>query len=372
MYNITEFSHFMPTKIIFGDDCVEKNACLFKQYKKIFIVTDKNSAKLSGALENVLSAVKDNAEYMIFDEVNENPLLSVCFGAGKKAYDFKADLIVGIGGGSPLDAAKATAFFAANPNAKMMDIYTPPYANISIPVFAIPTTAGTGSEANSTAVITLDGKDMKKSFNYVHSYPQVSFLDWKYTKSLPERITLSTAVDAFCHCVESYLSPKASPISKTISADGFKTIFDSLKSAKKAEGYVFDADIRRSLLLGSLYGGLAINCAGTGFPHPMGYNLTFEYNLPHGFACAVFLGEYLRLNSISNRAMVKEITDRLGASIDEIDAWLYDLHGFRDKLSEEKINIFVEKAKSAANFKNSQYIIDTGEEIAEIYKRIIC
>lgn len=363
----------MPTKIIFGDDCVSKNAALFKQYRKIFIVTDKNSAKLSGALDDVLTAANNNnAECMIFDEVNENPLLSVCFDAGKKAHAFKADLIIGIGGGSPLDAAKATAFFASNPNVKMMDIYTPPYENISLPIFAIPTTAGTGSEVNPYAILTLDGKDQKKTFNYIHSYPQAAFLDWKYMKSLPEKMTLSTAVDAFCHCVESYLSPKASPISKTIAADGFKIIFDTIKSAKKSEGYIFDAEIRRNLLLGSLYGGLAINCTGTGFPHPMGYNLTFEYRLPHGFACAVFLGEYLRLNSKANFVMVKEITDRIGASIEEIDAWLYDLHGFRDKPSGDTIEMFVEKAKSAANFKNSQYIIESAEEIKEIYKRIIC
>jgi len=169
------FTSYMPAEIIFGRDCVLNNANKFAGSKKIFMVSGRASAKLSGALDDIINMAGEiKSELYIFDKIQENPLLSVCYEGGKAAYDFGADLILGVGGGSPLDAAKAIAMFAANPGLQPDGLFAPPYKNDPLPIYAVPTTAGTGSEANAYSVLTLDGKDVKKTFTYVKSLTTAS------------------------------------------------------------------------------------------------------------------------------------------------------------------------------------------------------
>ena len=383
------FNSYMPVEIIFDKDCVLKNRERFAGYKKIFIVTGKSSAKLSGALSdilNILSGIK--SDFYIFDKVQENPLLSVCHEGGKAAYDFKADLIVGIGGGSPLDAAKAVAMFAANPNMQPLDLYNPPYKNPPLPIFAIPTTAGTGSEANIYSVITIDGEDVKKTFSYIKSYPKIAFIDPKYTLSLPYNVTVSTALDALCHCIESYLCIKSTPFSVAYASLGIKAIYHNLEKLvdlKNKPVTEIDYSIREELLFGSLCGGIAINTTGTCFPHPLGYNLSLLNGLPHGKACAVFVGELLDIHEnivktggigIDNPdlfPMLKKNMDDMyndfAAPIEKVKETIKILTDYHEKFDDETLKFYVSKIKTARNFANSFRKISTEDEMFEIYKK---
>ena len=151
---------YMPTRVFFGENALQKGkAMLLAAGRHAFIVTGKSSAKKCGALDELTALLYDNGiAFTIYDGVLENPPLMDCYEAGKKAALCGADFVIGIGGGSPLDAAKAIAAFAANKDIAPMDIYDDKKRKgKTLPLFAIPTTAGTGSEVNNYSVLTLEG-----------------------------------------------------------------------------------------------------------------------------------------------------------------------------------------------------------------------
>jgi len=143
-----EFNFFMPVKLLSGMDAVIKNGDIFSEAgKKCLIVTGGSSAKKSGALSDAESTLeKCGIQYSIFNEITANPSAEVCHKGGAAANSFGADFVLGIGGGSALDAAKAIAFFAANPSFESEDIYSYTECNSPFPLFLIGTSAGTGSE----------------------------------------------------------------------------------------------------------------------------------------------------------------------------------------------------------------------------------
>jgi alcohol dehydrogenase class IV len=260
----------------------------------------------------------------------------------------------------------------------MNDIFNPPYENEPLPVIAVPTTAGTGSEANPYSILTLDGKDLKKTFNYSKSYPKVSFADPKYTESLPYNITVSTAIDAFCHCIESYLSVKSTPFSAIYAECGMKHIFKHLEAfADSPESSAeIEYETREDLMLGALCGGVAINTTGTCFPHPMGYNLTLINGLPHGKACGVFTGEFLRIhekaaeNDYKLRSILNSLYSACGSSFEKICAVIETLTDYHEKFDNDTLLSYVEKIKDAKNFSNS-YVKIPEKKILKIYQNCI-
>ncbi len=360
---------YMPTKVISGKNCIIENSALFKLGKSCMIVTGANSAVKSGALDDVIDALCDNGiEYIVYDKIRENPLLSTVYDGGVIAREFGCDFVVGIGGGSPMDAAKAIAAFIANPGVSPDGIFDVDRLAPSVPIILVPTTSGTGSEGNPYSILSLDGMDKKSTFNSPYSYARYAFLDYKYTLSLSRNYSLSTALDAFCHCIESYLSPKSTEISRMFALFGAKNIwscFEELDSGNISEG------AREALMYASFAGGVAINTTGTGFPHPMGYNLTFHSELPHGRACAVFIGKYVEYQSKTEegRRLLSEFASHLGTTPEAIGARLPELSEFKATLDEETINIFAEKIKTAGNFANAQYKISY-DEMIEIYKEL--
>ncbi len=369
------FDFRMPTEIISGENTVKNNAARFALGKKCLIVTGKHSAKASGALDDVTSVLDLlGIEYMQYDKIMENPLVSVCFEGGKTAHEFGADFIVAIGGGSPLDASKAIAAYAANPELSPLDIYTAELKP-SLPIIAIPTTAGTGSEVNYYSVLTLDGKNVKKTFKSPYSYPKYAILDPKYTESLGLNYTVSTALDAFCHCVESYLSPRATEISRMFAVMGARKLYGALAKME----YVMDGDgvleelkpYRYELLTGSCAGGIAINTAGTGFNHPLGYNLTLYYGVPHGRACGAFMEEYFTYNSrvTEGKALIEDFCRQLGDEPATVAANIKKWSAVDVTLTDDEIELYLNNVSGAGNYANSPYVINR-DEMKEIYVRL--
>ncbi len=410
------FDFYMPTAILCGENAVIKNASRLCLGRRALIVTGRSSAKLSGALDDVLKVLHAKAiGYDIFDHVTENPLLSTCHMGGALAVKKGSDFVIAIGGGSALDAGKAIAGYAGLHREKGGNMYAQRPMSIfdhpdtpCLPIVAIPTTAGTGSEVNPYSVLTLtDGETLpkKRTFKSSHSYPTLAILDERYTESLPVQVTVSTALDAFAHCVEAYFSPKSSEHSQQMALYGARTILRLMTET----GDMLDPltrEQRRALLYASCAGGMAINRTGTGFPHPMGYNLTFAYGLPHGKACGVFMGAYLRA-----MAKTEEGRDRLSVLLsilaatpaccgatsdlavppmtavtpDEDTAAMANVLAERIErmagtdsegnplpkfnLTEEQITLFIEKTGAAGNFANAVSPI-TVEDQRRIYRAL--
>ena len=276
---------FMPSRLMIGAGCVQKNGSHFEKLgKRCLVVTSGSAAKRSGALLDVMTVLEDHGiAYTVFDQITPNPALSDCQKGGRVAAAFRADFVVGIGGGSPLDAAKAISVFTANPNLQEGEFYSAKWSRPPLPIVLIGTTAGTGSEVTSVSVLT-DSTGKKHSIHDTRLYAALALGDARYTLSLSRSVTLSTGIDAVAHCVESAFSKKADKLSRLFSVQGVRLAFPVLTAA--AENSVLTLEQREQLYEASIFGGLAINRTGTVFPHNVSYYLTERYQIPHGFASA--------------------------------------------------------------------------------------
>ncbi len=285
-----DFNIYMPARLISGENCVIKNSTEFSKLgKKCLIVTSKTSAKKSGALDDVITALNnENVAYSIFDEITENPFVSVVIKAGEKAREFGAQFIIGIGGGSPLDASKAVAICAENPEYDIKGLYSRPIPSKGLPVVLVGTTSGTGSEVTGVSVLTNDEDGMKKSISGADCYSAVSFLDPKYTCSMNYDITVSTALDAFAHAVEGWFSPMCSDLPTQYAKMALPLIYNGLKYLDETKSLP-NEKMRADLYYSSIYAGLELNVCGAAFPHTVGYVLTENFGIPHGKACTAFM-----------------------------------------------------------------------------------
>ena len=308
---------FMPTRLYTVEHCFEKHGDILQGLgRKCTVITGKHAAKESGALKEVSETLASrNTEYSIFDGISQNPTVASCMEAGTSARAFGAEFLIGIGGGSALDAAKAAAVFAANPRLKEDGFYRKEWENPPLPIVLVGTTAGTGSEVTKVSVLT-DSRGRKHSIHDDRLYAYASFGDSRYTMNLPLSVTLTTGIDVLAHCTESYFSKKADQLSRVFAVHGIRLLYEPLSAA--AEGKPLSPQQREQLYEASIFGGLAINTTGTCFPHNVGYYLTENYGIPHGFASAAFLPDLLKLVVKDDRDYADSFFREIGFGEDAI------------------------------------------------------
>ncbi|MBO5270074.1 MAG: iron-containing alcohol dehydrogenase [Clostridia bacterium] len=361
------FDFYLPTRFVSGFGAVKANPEKLICGKHAFIVTGKNGAKKCGALDDVTDVLTANGvAYTHFDAVTENPPLLMCYDGGAQCRAAGADFVIAIGGGSVMDAAKAISAFATNQGIAPEQLFDVASLAQSLPIVCIPTTAGTGSEANPYAIMTLPDGTKKKTFSAPMSYPRVSLLDPAYTRSLSREYTISTALDAFAHALESFLSPKSNFFSESAALYAAKAIWEVLSQYPDD----FDDAMRESLLYAATAAGIAINVTGTGFPHPLGYSITLLDGVPHGAACALFDGDFIEYNERTPEGKEKldRFYDALGVKPKILKEYLPALSGVDLSMTEEEIRAHVDLVKDAKNYKNSPYVLSV-EEMYEIYRK---
>lgn len=289
---------YMPVRVFTGRGCIAAHAELFQKLgNRCLIVTGAGSAKKCGALDEVLAVLQSTGtEAEIYDGITPNPLLASALEAGRTANAFGAEYIIGIGGGSALDGAKAAAIAAADPAVDEEKFYAKAWGADPLPIVLIGTTAGTGSEVTNVSVVT-DSRGRKHSIHDNRLYAAAAFGDPAFMMNIPRSVTLSTGVDVLAHCVESYFSRKANEISQALAVRGIRRANAPLKKAAGGEALTYND--REELYEASILGGLAISVTGTCFPHNVGYYFTENYGIPHGFACAMCLPELLQHAAIA-------------------------------------------------------------------------
>ena len=295
--NTVDMNFYVPVNIITGKGCLAANAAIFqKTGKRCLIVTGRHAAKKSGALSDLV-AILDKAEiaYSVFDDIEQNPSYHSCLAAAQVAKNVGAEYIIGIGGGSALDAAKAIAVLAACTDTSSDALFSMKWDAKPLPIIAIGTTAGTGSEVTPVAVITTPN-GRKVSVRAPSLYPIAAFGDASYTMSLSPDFTRSTALDALAHCLESYFNRTANDISRLFAKRGIDILSKMLERTVDCDKAPLSFTDREALYIASLYGGLAISVTGTAFPHALGYFLSEQYAIPHGNACAIYLEEFINYN----------------------------------------------------------------------------
>lgn len=368
------FNFFMPTKIIMAEGCIRKNAELMKEFgQKAFIVTGANSAKSSGALQDVTEALEGlGISYYVYDKIKSNPTIADVYEAAAIAKEKEANFIIGIGGGSPMDAAKAIALLAMQ-NLEEDQLFSGCYEKAALPVIAVPTTAGTGSEVTQYSILTNDKKQTKTSISSPVLFPRVAFLDARYTINLPMNITINTALDALSHAIEGMLTIRATQVSNSLALDSINRISQCLRylSPQKevGAGNQLLMEIREKLLCGSMLAGVVIAHTGTTAVHSMGYCLTYFKNVDHGRANALLLPSFLRYVAKSDQEAVKKVLTAMGVtSMDEFEAIFLRLLGEREQLTQKELERYTAIAIQAKNVANSK-VKPSREDIENIYTR---
>ena len=284
---------FVPTDLCVGAGIVaESGGAMAALGKRCLLVTGKHGAVLSGARADVTDALeRAGVEWTVFDGIAQNPTVESCRAAGAAAASFGADFLVGVGGGSPLDAAKAAAVFAANPALTDAQLYAYDWPERIPPVVCVGTTAGTGSEVTPVSVLT-NAAGRKQSIRDDRLYAALSLGDGQYLRALPDAFLRSCGVDAAAHCIESYYNRNQTDLSRTFALRGLALLRPVFQ--KILDGIALSDAERQTLYLGSIYGGYAISVTGTACPHALGYYLTESHGVAHGTACGVFLPAFLR------------------------------------------------------------------------------
>ena len=358
-------NYYMPTRLFTGNDCIAQHAdALRAQGSRCIIVTDKHAAKASGALDDVERALDGcGISYDVWDGVTENPPVASCIEAGRLAAQGGAQFVLGIGGGSSLDAAKAISVFVANPNLEEAGFYALAWDASPVPIVLVGTTAGTGSEVTKVSVLT-DVAKRKHSIHDDRLYASVSFGDSRHTRSCPQGVTLSCGVDVLAHAAESYFSHKADEVSRAFAVRAIRLASEPLHVAASGE-HLCD-ELREELYEASILGGLAINTTGTCYPHNVGYYLTENYGVPHGFASAVFLPSMLGHVRTYDAAYANAFYDEIGmdeATLTRLIAECLPTFDFR--LSDEEIVAALPRWESNGSVLNTRADISV-ETIHEI------
>lgn len=358
-----ECRYYMPTEVFFGKDIINKKAELFLNYgKKAFIITGRNSSKRNGSLDDVINILKErNIHYCIFNEIEENPSLETVEKAADIGKREEVDFIIGIGGGSPIDAAKGIGILIGNKDLHIEKLFSKDQFE-SIPIIAIPTTAGTGTEVTPYAIFTDHKLKTKRNFSQ-KVFPKVALLDPKYLMTTSESVTINTAVDALSHLIEGYLTVNANFLSDAAAEKGMKLFGQCMKALENRE---FTYEIREKLLLVSTLGGMVIAQTGTSLPHGMGYPLTYFKDVPHGKANGILLKEYLNL--CSDKEKVNNIFMCMGLrNLEEFGAFIEKIIDKDIIVDKEEINQYAEAMVSnEAKLKNHPDKV-TKKDILKIY-----
>ena len=356
------FTYYMPTKVICGRDCVQAQGEQLKALgASALIVTGKSSAR-NGALADVLAALDKNGQTAtVFDRVTPNPTVA-CVREGEALLKASgADFVVAVGGGSPMDAAKAIATLAVQDRPDE-EIFAGGYEARALPMAHVPTTAGTGSEVTPYAILTNDAGETKTSITSPAMFPRLAFLDGKYMAQLPAASTVNTALDAFSHAVEGMLSRNATPLSDLLARESLRILYPLLPAAAGAP----TPEERDSLLYASMLAGMTIAQSGTTAVHGMGYYLTYFYGIDHGRANGLLLGGALRLCEAKRVPALTGILTACGDTLEGVCATLNGLLGAREEIPAERLADFARRAMGNKNIKKSAYE-PTEEEVLAIY-----
>ncbi len=311
--SLGSFRFFLNTEIVFGDGSFDSlNARVSPLGSRPLIVTGKHSARAAGILDRALEQLP-NAR--VFDAIDENPDTAICEQGAAVCNENDCDVIVAIGGGSPMDAAKAIALLARNGAPCAQYFGAEQYANGPLPLVAVPTTAGTGSEVTPYSVLVDTTQRAKRSIFGAALFPRVAILDPPLTLSMPRHVTIATGLDALSQCMEGIVSKKGTPIGDTLALDGIRRICEFLPRA--ADNGAKDIEARTQMLYAAMVSGIVVALSGTTLVHGMGYSYTIECNIAHGLANALLLAPLFLHNARVAPDLVARIADAMGADPSE-------------------------------------------------------
>jgi alcohol dehydrogenase class IV len=304
------FNFYFPTRLIFGPGKFSTiGEEVGKLGKRALLVTYADNSQMDVVHQAVDLLKQAGVSTVLFAEAIANPTHTLVNKGSQLARQEQCDVVIGLGGGSAMDTAKGIAV-AAPENVDIWKIYEgAPINEESLPVVAVPTTAGTGSEATYYTVISNRELHRKEGFARPQFFPKTSIVDPQLTVSLPPRITAETGMDTLTHAIEAYTSKLASPFSDLLAAEAIRLVGISLRQATSAGK---DLEARSNMLLASTLAGIAITHADTCLAHVIGEAVGAVFNTGHGLSVSLALPAVMEFNCPVNQPKYASITRLLG------------------------------------------------------------
>jgi alcohol dehydrogenase class IV len=383
--NTVNFEFATAKRIIFGAGSAKKIAeNALKLGKRPLVITGKNQNRCRFLLDDF---VRLNIKCEIYSVKGEPTTegVSECLELANRS---KTDVIIGIGGGSAIDTAKAVSALITN----IGDLFDylevigrgKPIKNPTIPFIAVPTTAGTGAEVTKNAVIKSQEHSVKVSLRSPFMLPDIAIIDPLLTHSMPKEVTVSTGLDAFTQVIEPYVSNKANILTDAICKEGIKRISRSLLKAFNDGN---DAKAREDMCIGSLFGGIALTNAKLGAVHGFAGPMGGMIDAPHGLICGILLPYVIKanINALEERdpssivltkyeKIARIVTNNEKAKPKDLVKWTDELYEKLNiptlsevKFKKEQIEELIDKAKETSSMKGNPIQL-TDKELKVIIK----
>ena len=384
---ITQTYQFkVPPMIVCGPGAAKEAGSYAKGLgKKALIVTDSALEKL-GLLDDVRNALEmAGIPFAVYNKVVTEPTTDFVEEGLKVFKEVQAEFLIAVGGGSPIDAAKAIAAVATNPG-KISDFAGPnKIPRPGSPLMAIPTTAGTGSEVTQFTIITDTSRDVKMLIASPHVIPRVALVDPLLTLTMPQELTAGTGLDALTHAIEAFVSVKAQPITDTLALGAIRILAENIRPAWSNGGNI---DARINMMIGAHQAGMAFSNSSVALVHGMARPIGAYFHVPHGVSNAALLSVIIEFSIPGNPKRYAALAEAMGEiteGLSVLDA-AYLAADAAEKLSvdlkvptlkelgveEVKFNSIVEQMAAdaiASGSPGNNPRKATREEIVEIYQR---
>ncbi|MCI7061915.1 MAG: iron-containing alcohol dehydrogenase [Lachnospiraceae bacterium] len=309
---MNEFTFSVPQNIIVGKGSLAKLPEVAEKLggKKAFIISGPHLNKM-GIVKSCQDAMKEKGiESSSFTETEGNPSVETVDKAAAAFKESGADFIVALGGGSPMDVAKAVGVVAKYGGSITEYEGADKVPGDIIPLIAVPTTAGTGSEVTAFSVITDHSRDYKLTVFSYKLIPSYAILDAELLTTAPASVAAACGIDAMVHALEAYISTAASPFSDAMAEKALELIGANIRSYVANRGDIAAAE---SMLVGSLFAGIAFSWARLGDVHAMSHPVSAYFNVPHGVANAILLPTIVEYNMLADKGKYLKIYNYIAA-----------------------------------------------------------
>lgn len=372
----------IPNCIVCGENALEKSKEHLSRFgNKALIITDEMMVKLKNVekITNILSDL--SIEYEIYSGVNSEPNVDMVYSGKEIFVEKECDFMIAVGGGSPIDTMKAISMVLVH-GGLLSDYIGKDFSKEVVGMVAIPTTAGTGSEATKFTIITDESIGVKMLLKGDCLIPKLAIVDPVFTLSAPKSVTVYTGIDALCHAIEAYTSRKHQTLSDTFALSAIKRIFNNLKKCVENPENLY---ARNEMAIAALEAGIAFNNSSVTIVHGMSRPFGALFHIPHGLSNAILLcecmrfvvdGAYDRFNDI---AKVLNIEGNLEESslgfIKHLDEFIsyFNLPKLKDMVDREKYYSLLDKMSEDALISGSPANTIKNinkEDIIKIYKEI--
>lgn len=305
---LTRYELKLPKAVYSGENVMENLTKIVKGLKKVALFTDKSLLQF-GLADGAIAAIKAaGAEVEIFSDLKAEPTYEQVQAVVDAYRKSQAEMIVGLGGGSVIDATKLTSLLAGCDVTVKQLLDNPLAAKRHVPTVMIPSTAGTGAEASPIGVVAVPEKELKVGIVNPDMIPDTVILDANLIKNLPRKIAAATGLDALAHAVECYTSKKANPFSDTFALEALDIIINNLEKAVD-DPNAFEQ--KTKMFIAAFYAGIALTASGVTGVHALSYPLGGKYHIAHGVSNAILLVPVMKFNEPVIRGRLAQAYDRV-------------------------------------------------------------